>query len=447
MNTRRARFPQGVLWVATLVFALVLSACSTAYGADTRSEASPDTKVKVGATYEWIGVIERSGIEAPHLELQRGCDTWVLMAQSSEVAKKRQNYAGQKVVVWGTVFEGASIFMRQAITAQSIFGPNDPMPMTLMAVPSYPCPGNLPPVPPAPPQPRDAITLSPSDMAAAGTLIWESGKAYLSTPSGRIILSLPIAASASPQDGKADGSEPASAQPGVLDVTAAGRWGLQGGGVSMAARTVRPSPVSIIIGNTCNGTSIRDQLQPGEAAFRGTMVTNTDRPYLKAEGGPVWLSFLTPMLTASPMAVQDAVVVGKWKVGSDGPYVSVRNTGLMAPACPPPPPPPTVVPGLMPGEIAAVGVLVWENSQPYLETPSGKILLFGRADATTSTSGAVEGIAPDEWTRPMRRQVMAIGKWQIRGGQLAITARTLVPWGPDPAARGEPAPIEPARMP
>ena len=248
------------------------------------------------------------------------------MPQSSETSKRLENNIGNKVIVWGKIYSGSGAYARRTISVINVFGPGDPMPMTLVVVPDYSCPKPMPQ-----PAPSPLIELRNSDMAARGTVVWENGTPYLDTPSGKIFLTIPApsaASSASPQ-----ASDALRAQ--VLDVVAAGSWSL-GRGMTLAARTVQAWPVSVLISIGCYGRA-PEQLQPGEAAARGTLVWDGNRQYLKTQSGAIYLTLAVAQDTnVRPAIADDAVVVGTWALWSGELLMTVRRVGYMSDPCPPP---------------------------------------------------------------------------------------------------------------
>ncbi len=201
--------------------------------------------------YQWVGTVVVSDLEGRHLDLQRGCDSWVLIAQAPDLTKKLESNIGKKVIIWGTAFRGVSIYQRQAISVQAAFGPNDPMPMTLVAVPEYPCPGQpLPPQPiPVPPVP--AIDLQPGEIEARGKLLIENGAQYLDTPSGRILLiydhPTPVPPPRSESGSAAGGS--GIAQPGVIalvqEYLVVGKWLVKNNQLTITVRLMTPFLVPV----------------------------------------------------------------------------------------------------------------------------------------------------------------------------------------------------------
>ncbi len=141
MKRASVRLRIGILMAAALL--LALAACVQ----DTNGPTvlpTPTPTPAIGKTYQWNGAIVVSILEGRHLEVQRACDSWVLLPQSDDVAKKLEDNVGSKVMIWAKVRTGPSIYMRQIIAVDAVFGPKDPVPMTFVAIPEYPCPGESP---------------------------------------------------------------------------------------------------------------------------------------------------------------------------------------------------------------------------------------------------------------------------------------------------------------
>ncbi len=411
---------------------------------------APGARPIVDQTFQWVGVIVASDLEGRHLELKRECDGWVLLAESDALVRKLEENVGNKVIIWGRVFTGASIYMRQAISVQNAFGPKDPMPMTLVAIPEYPCPGTPTPKPLPPVQP---IILSSGEIAARGNLVWEQGKPYLSTPAGRIVLVLPpVGADGRPplQPAPSDTTPAAgaTATAASLDVVAVGKWRLDANGLELSAHTVRPWPTSVVTtGTTSCGDMVSSavSIEPmgmGEIAARGALVWDAGVPKLKTQYGPIGITFAA-LQPVPPSLSGEALIIGKWTASGGQLNVSARQLQMLDQPCPPPAPDPG--PSLMPGEIAAVGTLVWEGSQPYLDTPSGRILLAIPPDMAIPSPTATS--RPGGSSPVAQLLVVVVGKWSIKNGQLAIAVRYLRPWPTPTDSTKPPVPIEPAPPP
>ncbi|MBI2916385.1 MAG: hypothetical protein HYY01_00170 [Chloroflexi bacterium] len=397
----------------------------------------------VDQTYQWVGVVVESNLEGRHLEVKRDCDEWVLLPQSEDIARKLDDNVGNKVVIWGRVFTGVSIYMRQAISVQNAFDPKDPM--VMLYVPEYPCPGTPIPPMPKPVPPVGLIVLDSGEIAARGTLVWEQGKPYLDTPAGRINLTLPPDHAAAPSSTETTPSAGAATRPASLDGVAVGKWRWDTSGLELAAHTVRPWPVNLMAKDPCGNLTSIEPLQPGEISARGDLVWDGTAPRLKTTSGPIQLSFANP----EPLrpVTGDAVVLGKWQLGAAGLATTVREFLPLLHPCPPPPVTPTPpASSLLPGEIAAVGNLAWEGSQPYLDTPSGRILVSIPPDMAIPSLTATA--RPGSSSPVAQLPVVVVGKWSIKNGQLAIAVRYWRPWpGPTPVDPVPPQPPLPSTTP
>lgn len=125
-----------------------------------------------GALYEWTGTVIASDNESPHLELDRGCDAWVLLPQSDETEQKLDGSIGVRLIVRGKVFPGPTIFIRPAIAVFSAFGVEEPVPMPATPIPEYPCP-QTPAAVDASPVPTPLVEVTPTPMAAAAPVATE----------------------------------------------------------------------------------------------------------------------------------------------------------------------------------------------------------------------------------------------------------------------------------
>lgn len=402
--------------------------------------ATPGQATRPIRMYQWQGTVAVASTNGG-LELRRDCDVWTLLPASDGVKAKLQQLVGKHVIVWGQVAGQPVASRQQAISVQSAFGPQDPMPMTLVAIPEHPCPPVPPrPVPPNPtPAPTGTIVLGGGETAFRGTLVWEGGRPYLATPAGRIDVTLPQRTDAGAQAGGAGGAALAPAP--SMDVVAAGQWRQTAQGLTLAARAVQPWPAAIAI-QECQLVPAA-QLNAGEAAVRGVPVTDGSRTVIRTPGGAVQLLFPAP---ARPdVSAGEVVAIGVWKVSGDGVALSVRAMRPAIQPCPPPPPLPQPGISLLPGEIAAIGTLVWENGQPLLSTLSGRIafLLPPRtaqlAETRPATPPGDVDVAPPESIRA-NMQVLAVGKWSISQSQLVMAVRSLRPW-PVPPPIPPPPPV------
>ena len=367
-------FTTKVLVIGSLLAIIALLAFVQTASADQHpgsSEAPPPADE--ARAYKWTGIVVAEAARQ-HLGLKRECDGWLLRPQSDENARKLKGNVGNKVAVLGNVVRVPRANIRHIINVKAVFGPDDSMPQTEVAVQEYPCPKE-----PRPPRPKPGgMSLDKEgDMAARGFLVWEDGKAFLATPNGEIKLVLPVIEKTSTGD-----EEKGRRHPDVdkgLDVVALGpmRHGPQS--LTVAARTVRGFPVAIVTKNRCTGRVDKTRLAKGEMAARGHIVRDGERVYLKTASGPILLSRAKSGADYSRANLKrleaEVVVFGQWKSGEKVLHMAVRKVSSLGQR----PCHPNPTPFILPGEIAAVGTLMWENGVVKLVTPSGDIILTNPA--------------------------------------------------------------------
>ncbi|GEM_PF-3107218 len=384
-----------------------------------------------GWNFQWTGVIGVEELEGRHLVVRRDCDVWVLIPQSNEVRLKLESLIGMNAVVWGRVNNGPTIFIRPSVLADMAFGPSDPMPQTLVAVPEHKCKKSDPK-----PRPVNSyITLNQGEAAARGRLIWEQFQPFLQTPSGNILLTLPSAPAAAAEAGVGD----AALVPN-LEAAAAGNWYISNNKLGLSTRILRGWPARIIVPNTCINAGaapgeISILMEQGEMTARGTFTQAGGRTYLMTNGGPIFLT-LPASMTANEIALllanPEVVAAGKWSREGAELRMAVRVARRVRTECPPVPPLPFQP--LIAGEIASPGTLVWEAGKAWLDTPSGRIALIvpPAAQIPVPFQGAVppESLTPPATgtATPVFPQVLVVGKWSLVNGQLTITVRYALPW-------------------
>lgn len=268
---------------------------------------------------------------------------------------------------------------------------------------------------------RNGILIRNGDMVARGNLVWEHGNPFLTTPSGRIDLDLPLGradgdAAAAQAEGQVDG------QPvGQLDVVAAGQWQMPTP-LTIAARTVRATPTAVVIPHTCPDQFTRVRLDTGEVAVRGNLLFDGGTLYLRSSGGLVQVHTDRDLSQLDPTRnMGQFVIVGAWKAAPGELHVDARQIVRVRTNCAP-------EPVLLPGEVAAIGTLVWDNGTPYLSTPSGKILL--RRPSTADMATDVDRVLAEmeSATDATRLHILAVGKWVVRDNQLIIEVRYIRHW-------------------
>ncbi len=385
----------------------------------------------VWQSYQWLGVVELSEAEGRYFVLNRGCDRWILKVGEDETALKLRKLTGSKALVWGRASDYTNNVKFRAIEVSAVFGPDEPVPQTLVAIPEYPCPGSDPKPTPVP---AHSIELRQGEVAARGLLVWENWLPYLSTPSGRIGLILPAAAQTGEGATQADASSAQQLIPPGIDALATGVWSVRTTSLALSARALRTWPVRLSVPVTCESGAATNLLsvsvEPGEIAARGTLAQDGNRWYVKTSGGAVYLSL--PLLAAEKelSGTPEVVATGKWALSAAVLSVSARQVIRTDSACPRPPFQP-----ILPGEIAALGTLAWDNGQPYLETPSGKIALFrpNSTDAVTPAPAPAisygDVLATPVPNQPVPvRQLVVVGKWSVANNGLSITVRYALPW-------------------
>ncbi|MFH1141375.1 MAG: hypothetical protein V1724_06910, partial [Chloroflexota bacterium] len=187
-------------------------------------------------TYSWVGVVEVSELEGRHLEMARGCDIWILLPESEDMARKLETFIGKKAIVWGMVSNDPNIYMRQIISVSSVHGPEDAVPAIYL--PEYPCPGRVvPPIPPVYVQPE--IDLMPGEIAIIGKVIREGDAMYLDTPSGRVVLNGANSGSWTISAGPSSGTSAVRCVPPNEKSLVVGKWLVEDGTLTIQVRYIR----------------------------------------------------------------------------------------------------------------------------------------------------------------------------------------------------------------
>ena len=150
----------GMTALAMTSIAVTLAGASPFASTPAQETAPRQDQVVDGRQYEWRGVVYWDELEGGHWAIKTECGLWALTTDNVETLERIKKNQGSWVTVWGTVFDGASIVMRQTIKVDSIFGKGDPMPMTLVAIPDYCATHGLKPTPtpePFPPYPVEPV--------------------------------------------------------------------------------------------------------------------------------------------------------------------------------------------------------------------------------------------------------------------------------------------------
>ena len=491
------RGQRAMLLIVGLIFAMALTACEAALASDNvassqndrtdagaESQAAPSRQVSdeksLAATdfdpdqlYEWTGLIEWVDLEGGHFIINRGCDRWSLAVETEDLYAKLKELHEGRAVVWGHVADG-SIYGRRTINVTSVFGPDDPRPA--IALPTVPCPDT--------PAPTDLVVLNPNEITLHGELIWRGGRVWLNTDRGRVALKFPdyslvppIPDQAAP-DPDNETSTNDSLSLGVYGV--AGLWSLADSSLVIEVRDIQEWPFRNVAYDSCgDGRHVFD-VEDSKLAVNGWLYRGDGEWLLRTRAGIIHVhpGFNSDdLLSATEASDADlvapdvassfhqVVVIGPWKTDGTELHMEAERFVRIKTVCDNPQPP---RPPILPGEIAALGALVFEDGRPFLQTPQGRIILLTVTDdnpepqpvpgdalmdlVPTITEADIEPASPgDEVVRPLR-YVLVVGKWQVSAsGQLAIVVRYAIPWPYPYADVIEPMPVPgfaiPAPMP
>ncbi len=518
----RGRLP--FLLIGGVLFLFVLSACQVAVGDDgtinirpESTEAAPANNGNIGAApgaaagqggsgnthtgfasqtgevdpastspidpdqlYEWNGVIEwidANTAAGGHFIIDRGCDRWSVIAENDELFVKLKELNGEKGVIWGTVSFN-NVFGHRAIEASSVFAPGDIRP--LIALPQIPC--NDTPVP------GPHIAVNHSEVTLHGDLVWRAGGLWLVTPRGNVRLELQdIAFEMFPEledlvPAASDIAEDIDLSFSLGEYGVVGMWDLGSTGLVVKVRDIKQWPHRTFVRNHCGGGAHHFVVGDSQLAAHGTLVITDGQWILRTKSGVIFIhrndnSALVDPATGDVTDVRpdilrthDVVVIGDWKTDGSELHMEADRFVRVKTNCEPPKPPRQPI---LPGEIAALGTLVFENGRPFLNTPSGRIVLFRQSDVPDSEPQPVdpsffEDIAPEvtdaagvvigedgtvqvdpnrpDIVRPVRH-ILVVGKWMLYRDHLAIVVRYALPW-PYPSAQPiDPVPAAPQPVP
>lgn len=417
-------------------------------------EVDPTTisPIDPNQTYEWNGVIEWVDLEGGHFIIDRGCDAWAVIPQNDELYARLKELHGEKATVWGTVNFDPNIYGRRAINATSVHRPGEIQ--TLVAVPQIPC--NDVPVP------GNNIAINHSEVIVHGELVWRGGGLWLVTPRGNVRLELPRLATdmlpglALPAQGD-DSTLPVSlGEYGVV-----GMWDLASTGLVVKVREIHEWPVRTFVRDNCDNGAHHFVVGDEQIAARGTLIIGDAQWMLRTKSGVIVIhrsaandgalvdpetGEMIPSATDAVTRTHEVVVIGEWKTDGNELHMEADKFVRIKTVCEPPQPPRHPI---LPGEIAALGTLVFENGRPFLNTPSGRIVLLRQNDVAGAEPQAIDpsffmDIAPEvrdavgsvagddgqirpEIVRPVRH-ILVVGKWQIMRDNLAIVVRYALPW-------------------
>lgn len=417
-------------------------------------EVDPTTvsPIDPNQVYEWNGVIEWVDLEGGHFVIDRDCDNWAVIPQNDELYARLKELHGDKATVWGTVSFDSNIYGRRAINATTVFAPGEIRP--LIAVPEIPC--NDTPVP------GQHIAVNHSEVIVHGELVWRGGRLWLVTPRGNVRLELPqLAMDMFPGMTLPEPDSDSNLSISLGEYGVVGRWDLASTGLVVKVREIREWPVRTFVRNNCGGGFHHFVVGDDQLAARGTLIISDDQWLLRTKSGVVFIhrsaandssvgDLETGEATLSAAGAitrtHEVVVIGEWKTDGNELHLAADKFVRVKTACEPPRPPRTPI---LPGEIAALGTLVFEHGRPFLNTPSGRIVLLTNNDAAGTEPQAIDpsffaDIAPEavdaagssagedgqaipDIARPVRH-ILVVGKWQILRDNLAIVVRYALPW-------------------
>jgi hypothetical protein len=254
-----------------------------------------------------------------------------------------------------------------------------------------------------------------------------------------------------------------------------GRWDLGSTGLVVKVREIREWPVRTFVRDTCGGGYHHFVVGDDELAARGSLIIRDGQWLLRTKSGVIVIhgpnaddgALVDPATGEviqsaydNVLRVHEVVVIGEWKASANEIHMEASKFVRVKTVCEPPKPPRQPI---LPGEIAALGTLVFENGRPFLNTPQGRIVLLTRNDVPGSEPQPVdpsffERIAPEvmdaagasadedgvvrpDIARPVRH-ILVVGKWQLMRDHLAIVVRYALPW-PYPY----PQPVDPMPAP
>lgn len=503
---RRGRLP--ALMAMGVLFLFVLSACQVAVADDgtvhIRPESTATNSGNTGATgqtgtnntlanlltqtgevdpsttapidpnrvYEWNGVIRWTDLEGGHFAIDRGCDAWAVIPHDDEVYAKLKELVGEKGTVWGTVSRDPNVFGRRAINATSVFASGDVRPA--VAMPEIPCPDT-------PPVPSNHIAVAHGEITLHGDLVWRGGRLWLVTERGNVHLELPRLAIDFFPELDIQSPDAANIDISLGEYGVAGAWDLASTGLVIKVRDIKEWPHRTFVRNHCGGGFHHFVVGDSQLAAHGNLIiTDNGEWLLRTPSGVIVVHrnnvagtdgvIVDPEtgevteVRPDTLRTHDVVVIGDWKTDGQRLHMEGDKFVRVKTNCEPPQPP---RPPILPGEIAALGKLVFENGRPFLNTPSGQIVLLTRRDvnsdpqpadpsvfedvlpeANTAAGDVVIGedgavFADPDVVRPVR-QILVVGKWQVRDNRLAIVVRYAIPWPQNvPVPAPEPQPLPP----
>ncbi len=400
--------------------------------------------------YEWNGVIEyvhTSSNPGGHFIVDRGCDRWAIDPADDEVYAMLKELNGEKGTVWGSV-TFRNQFDHRAIHATSVFAPGDIRP--LIALPEVPC---------GTPVPGNHIAVNHSEITLHGDLVWRGGRLWLVTERGNVLLDLPqLAWDMIPELALPDVATDENLSISLGEYGVVGMWDLATTGLVINVREIKEWPHRTFVRNHCGDGFHHFVVGDSQLAAHGTLVMTDGQWLLRTKSGVIYIhphdAVIIDPVTGEVterrpeiIRTHDVVVIGDWKTDGEELHMEADRFVRVKTDCEPPKPPRQPI---LPGEIAALGTLVFENGRPFLNTPSGRIVLFTRndvagADPVPADRSFFEDVAPEALegaggevnpdgspvdpsvVRPVRH-ILVVGKWMLHRDHLAIVVRYGLPW-------------------
>lgn len=290
----------------------------------------------------------------------------------------------------------------------------------------------------------EASVLNHSEVSLHGDLVWRGGRLWIITPRGPVRLMLP-SLDFLPDVGRLQDSNGSETGISLGKYGVIGTWSLVDTGLGVNVREIAQWPFRTFALDHCGDGRHHFEINSEQIGIHGALVRHDGQLFLKTSSGLVFVhlnghSDLAQDGTFAPDEIvrHDVVLIGPWKTDGSELHMEANQAVRIKTVCEPTSPPRHPI---LPGEIGALGHLVFENGRPFLETPQGRIVLLTRDDGTPSApqplpedffDGDILGnlVPDDQAPESLRfpRQIIVVGKWFVYRNQLAIQVRYAVPY-------------------